>query len=141
MTLGHHLPLVVEVRHASWLAPDAFEFLKSQQLCFANIDQPKSSSSIQGTAHVTGRVAYLRLHGRNAKAWFDRNAGRDQKYDYLYSAKELEPFAASAKAMASQAEALFVIANNHFQGKAVVNAIQLARLIAGIEIPPPEGLK
>jgi uncharacterized protein YecE (DUF72 family) len=134
-------PLVVEVRHISWLAPEAFAFLAGQKLCFANIDQPKSSTSIQGTSHVTGPVAYLRLHGRNARAWFDKNAGRDAKYDYLYSMKELEPFAASATTMASQAESLFVITNNHFQGKAVINAIQLAKLISGLEIPMPEGLK
>jgi len=134
-------PLVVEVRHKSWLKPAAFDFLTSQQLCFANIDQPKSSTSIQGTSLVTGRVAYLRLHGRNAKAWFSREATRDQKYDYLYSQAELEPFAAAARAMAPQAESLFVIANNHFQGKAIVNAIQLTKLIEGIDVPMPEGLR
>ncbi len=133
-------PLVVEVRHISWLKPDAFEFLKARQLCFANIDQPASSTSIRDTSFVTGRVAYLRLHGRNAKAWFRRDAGRDDKYNYLYSVAELIPFAETAKAMAAQAEDLYVITNNHFQGQAVVNAIELAKLIEGIEIPMPPGL-
>ncbi len=129
-------PLVVEVRHRSWL--EAFGFFRELGLCFCNIDQPRSSTAITGTSHVTGPVGYVRLHGRNAKAWFSKGAGRDQKYDYLYSPAELATWADSIRSM--EAEELFVILNNHFQGKAVVNALQLARAL-GKEVEAPEPLR
>lgn len=129
-------PLVVEVRHRSWL--DALDFLKGLRLNFCNIDQPRSTTALTGTSHVTGPVGYVRLHGRNAKAWFDKNAGRDEKYDYLYSPEELRGWVEAAQDM--ETEKTFVIANNHFQGKAVVNALQLKRAL-GQAVEAPEPLK
>jgi len=129
-------PLVVELRHRSWL--DALDFLSGMGLAFCNIDQPRSSTSLSGTRHVTGRVAYIRLHGRNARAWFRKDAGRDEKYDYLYSMEELGEWVEAARTM--EAERVFVITNNHFQGKAVVNALQLRRAL-GQEVAVPEVLR
>lgn len=127
-------PLVVELRHRSWL--EDFDLLRELQLSFCNIDQPPSSTSLDGTRYVTGPIGYVRLHGRNAKAWFDPKAGRDQKYDYLYSPEELKPWAEAVAEM-GQADSLFVITNNHFKGKAVVNALQLAKALGKeVEIPP-----
>lgn len=132
--LGDGAPVVVELRHRSWL--DALDFLSGAGLSFCNIDQPPSSTAITGTRLVTGRVAYIRLHGRNARAWFRRDAGRDEKYDYLYSKDELSGWVEAARGMA--AERVFVIANNHFQGKAVVNALQLKRALdQAAEVPEP----
>ena len=131
-TLG--VPLVVELRHRSWL--EEFDLLRSLKLSFCNIDQPPSAAALTGTRFVTGPVGYVRLHGRNAKAWFDPKAGRDDKYDYLYSSEELKPWTEAVAAM-SEADSLFVITNNHFQGKAVVNAIQLARALGKeVDVPP-----
>ncbi|MBI2900660.1 MAG: DUF72 domain-containing protein [Planctomycetes bacterium] len=126
-------PLVVEVRHRSWL--DALDFLGALKLSFCNIDQPRSSTAITGTTLVTGPVGYVRLHGRNAKAWFSKEAGRDQKYDYLYSPDELRDWSARIREMEGRADAIFVITNNHFLGKGVANALQLRALLG--ETPPP----
>ena len=126
-------PLVIELRHVSWL--DALEFLRGQELNFCNIDQPKSSTAITGTRLVTGPVGYVRLHGRNAKAWFSKDAGRDQKYDYLYSREELRLWEDAIREM--EAEKLFVILNNHFQGKAIANALMLMKALGKDVIPPP----
>jgi len=131
-------PLVVEVRHRSWL--EAIDFLTALKLSFCNIDQPGSSTSITGTDIVTGPVGYIRLHGRNARAWFSKEAGRDQKYDYLYSEEELRPWAEMARGMSTKCDAVFVITNNHFQGKGVLNAIQLMRLLGVPHPPVPAGL-
>jgi uncharacterized protein YecE (DUF72 family) len=132
--LGEWAPLVLEVRHRSWL--EAFDFLRELRLSFCNIDQPRSSTALTGTSLVTGPVGYVRLHGRNAKAWFSKEAGRDQKYDYLYSPDELQPWVEAIRSM--EADRLFVITNNHFQGKAVVNAVELARALGrAVEAPEP----
>jgi uncharacterized protein YecE (DUF72 family) len=129
-------PLVIELRHRSWL--EALDFLRGQGLSFCNIDQPRSSTAITGTHLVTGPLGYVRLHGRNAKAWFSKEAGRDQKYDYLYSPEELSGWVDAVRSMDS--DQLFVVTNNHFQGKAVVNAIQLARAL-GKDVEAPEPLR
>ena len=134
--LGDWAPLVVEVRHRSWL--DALDFFAELGLSFCNIDQPKSSTAITGTRHVMGGVGYVRLHGRNARAWFSKTAGRDEKYDYLYRPDELQEWVDAVRSM--EADRIFVVTNNHFQGKAIVNALQLMRAL-GMTGQVPEPLK
>lgn len=133
------VPLVIEVRHISWA--DAPPFFREIGANFCNVDQPASRTSIQGTDHVTGPVGYVRLHGRNAKAWFTRGAGRDEKYNYLYNAEELKFWADATRRMAKEAEEVYVITNNHFRGQAVVNALQLMLDLTGEASDVPEGLK
>jgi uncharacterized protein YecE (DUF72 family) len=129
-------PLVVELRHVSWL--QAVDFLRAQGLGFCNIDQPPSSTSLTGTRIVTGPVAYVRLHGRNAAAWFRKDAGRDEKYDYLYTREELRLWEEAVREM--EAEKTFLILNNHFQGKAIANAFMLQKAL-GQEIAPPDPVR
>jgi uncharacterized protein YecE (DUF72 family) len=126
-------PLVIELRHTSWL--DALDFIREQQLNFCNIDQPQSSTAITGTRLVTGPIAYVRLHGRNAKAWFDKDAGVNEKYNYLYSREELRLWEEALREM--EAEKTFLILNNHFQGKGIANAFMLMRALGKDVTPPP----
>jgi len=126
-------PLVIELRHDSWL--EALDFLRAEQLNFCNIDQPRSSTAITGTRIVTGPIAYVRLHGRNAKAWFSRDAGVNEKYDYLYSREELRLWEEAVREM--EAEKTFLILNNHFQGKGIANAFMLLRALGKDVTPPP----
>jgi uncharacterized protein YecE (DUF72 family) len=86
---------------------------------------------------VTAAGGYLRLHGRNAAAWFDEGAGRDRRYDYLYTDEELRPLAVAARGMAARAQAVYAVANNHFRGQAVVAALKLKHLIQGVEPEAP----
>ena len=144
------LPLVVEVRHASWDAPDFLAELADEGVGFVNVDQPLFRRSIRPSAVTTSPVGYIRVHGRNWKDWFRKGAGRDARYDYLYTAAELTPWAQRAKAMsASRASTnaadvpsyvpeIFVVTNNHFQGKAVANAAMLESMIEDrkVEVPP-----
>jgi uncharacterized protein YecE (DUF72 family) len=143
------LPLVVEVRHASWDTPDFLAELADEGVGFVNVDQPLFRRSIRPSAVTTSPVGYIRVHGRNWKDWFRKGAGRDARYDYLYTAAELAPWAQRAKAMsasrASPPDAvpnavpeIFVVTNNHFQGKAVANAAMLESMIEDrkVEVPP-----
>ena len=134
-------PILVEVRHISWDDDRAAAWMHDRGAGWCVVDQP----SIQKTTapprpRVTAEIAYLRLHGRNKASWFDANAGRDARYDYLYAMDELRPLADAARGMGAQAKALYVIANNHFRGQAFANALQLKHLIQGIEPEAPEEL-
>ena len=133
-------PLVVEVRHGSWDSEERMAFLRERNLNFCNIDQPLSSKAIGRTNRVTGPIAYYRFHGRNRKAWFDKNAGRDERYDYLYSEDELAPWAGAIESILGQADRVFAMTNNHYRGQAVVNALQLKARLSGLKVRTPETL-
>jgi uncharacterized protein YecE (DUF72 family) len=133
-------PLVVEVRHASWNQPEIFQLLADLGVGFCNIDQPLIGRSIGPSERATAAVGYVRLHGRNYEQWFSSADHPEERYNYLYSVAELEPWAERIKQVARQAEVTYVIANNHFEGKAIVNALQLTQLISHRPIPVPQSL-
>jgi uncharacterized protein YecE (DUF72 family) len=135
-------PLVVEVRHSSWLAPDFLRDLREWGVAFVNIDQPLYHDSIGPTAHVTSHVGYVRVHGRNYKDWFRQKAPVEQRYNYLYTAEELESWADRAKEIVSDpaTKEVYVITNNHYKGKAVANALMLKSMVTGGKVPAPGGV-
>ncbi len=132
--------IVVEVRHASWDSAAVIDFLRKLNLGFCNIDQPVSKGSMGMTRHFTESVGYFRLHGRNAKSWFKGDSGRDEKYNYLYSRKELEEWVPAVAESAKAATRTFVIGNNHFKGQAPANILQLKSLITGDKVRVPAAL-
>jgi uncharacterized protein YecE (DUF72 family) len=132
-------PRVVEVRHESWDQPETIAEFMRQNVGFCNIDQPLLGRSLEPTQHVTSGVGYVRLHGRNYDQWFDSDS-RDDRYNYLYKPAELEKWKGKIETIARQAETTYVIANNHFQGKAAVNALQLKHLLGGKKVAAPETL-
>jgi uncharacterized protein YecE (DUF72 family) len=132
-------PRVVEVRHESWNQPETIaEFMRSN-VGFCNIDQPLLGKSLLPTEHVTSGVGYVRLHGRNYDQWFESD-NRDDRYNYLYKPVELEKWKEKVETIARKAETTYVIANNHFQAKAAVNALELKYLLGGKKVAAPETL-
>lgn len=132
------LPLVVEVRHLSWDSPEVLEELAAQGAGIVNVDQPLFHDSIRPASRATGRVGYVRVHGRNYKDWFRKAAGRDARYDYLYPAGELEPWAKRIRELAAEVPDVYVVTNNHFRGQAAANAAMLESMVEGrqVEAPP-----
>ena len=125
MTTFEDYPLVVEVRHASWNDPEFHVELRQRRVGFCNIDQPVIGRSLAPSSLATGPVGYVRLHGRNYEDWFSEEADQNQRYDYLYSKQELDPWMEKISEISDHASETYVIANNHFRGQAVVNALQL----------------
>ena len=134
-------PVVVEVRHVSWDDDKAAAWMRAHGAGWCVVDQPAAKgATAPARPRVTAEIAYMRLHGRNEAAWFAKDAGRDARYDYLYPMHALRPLADAARSMSTQAKALYVIANNHFRGQALANALQLKHLIQGTEPDAPEEL-
>jgi uncharacterized protein YecE (DUF72 family) len=132
-------PRVVEVRHESWDNPETIAEFMRQSVGFCNIDQPLLGRSLAPTEHVTSGVGYVRLHGRNYEQWFDSD-NRNDRYNYLYKPAELEKWKEKIEIIAHRAESTYVIANNHFQAKAAVNALELKHLLDGKKVRAPETL-
>jgi len=136
-------PLVVEVRHGSWDSPETLELLRTSGVSFCNIDQPIIGRSLGPSAQATSAVGYVRLHGRRYDTWFsdDATIPAHERYNYLYSAEELTPWVTRVHKVTERARETFVITNNHFQGKAVVNALQLISILKGSKVKVPEPLR
>jgi len=134
-------PLVVEVRHESWNVPEFYDWLTEQGIGFVNVDQPLFRKSIKPSARSTAHVGYVRVHGRNYRDWFRKAAGRDERYDYLYTPAELAPWVECTQAVAEEpgTEEVDVVFNNHYKAQAVVNALQFESML-GREVHAPERL-
>jgi uncharacterized protein YecE (DUF72 family) len=132
-----NLPLVLEVRHASWAGADVLEWLSARGVGLVNVDQPLFRNSLRPSAHATAPVGYVRLHGRNYREWFRKDAGRDERYDYLYSADELAPWAERIRQLATRSSDVYAVTNNHRLGKAPANADMLESMLLGEAVTAP----
>jgi uncharacterized protein YecE (DUF72 family) len=136
-------PLVVELRHGSWNHEEVYALLRERGVGFCNIDQPLIGRSMIPSERATAPIGYVRLHGRRYDTWFsdDPTIPPEERYNYLYSEAELAPWVARIRTLVRHSRSTFVITNNHFQGKAVVNALQLLHLITGTRLHVPEPLR
>lgn len=129
----------IEVRHTSWAQPEALAALHRMG-GYCNIDQPRLRDCLGPTQHVFGRSAYVRLHGRNAQNWFAENQPAFERYNYLYSEAELREWVTRINAMATEAENIYIFANNHYRGQGPVNALELRAMLEGERIDVPRDL-
>jgi uncharacterized protein YecE (DUF72 family) len=131
--------LAVEVRHKSWQMPDALQFLEGLGVSVCNLDYPTTWNSFDMQQCTVGKNGYFRMHGRNAEKWFSK-AGRDETYDYYYNQGELTQIKQRVDELARAFKTLTVIANNHYRGAELANALELKVLISGQKQYVPEGL-
>jgi uncharacterized protein YecE (DUF72 family) len=151
--------LVVEVRHKSWQQEGALKFLDELGVSVCNLDYPTGPDSFDMQDCTVGRNGYFRLHGRNREKWFSRaspgfpatarsaetsartsRAGRDEVYNYYYNRDELAGIKERIVRLAAAFETLTVIANNHYRGAELANAIELKVLLSGQKQFVPEAL-
>jgi uncharacterized protein YecE (DUF72 family) len=131
-------PLALEIRHSSWDNQEFYDFLSEHNVCFCNIDQPLIGKSIKPTAICTNpELSYVRLHGRNYKNWFNEKAGRDERYNYLYSKDELEEWIERIKNLGKKSKKVVVITNNHYRGQALANALQIKNMVTQEKLDIP----
>jgi uncharacterized protein YecE (DUF72 family) len=135
-------PVAVELRHRTWSdrIGETADLLGGFGAAWVQIDEPKFRLSIRQNhlPNVKG-FYYMRLHGRNAAKWWTHDAAED-RYNYLYTVDELQPFAETATATDAIVRKAYLYLNNHFSAKSVVNAAVLKSLV-GQDVPgtyPPE---
>ena len=130
--------LFVEVRHTSWNKPEVIKHFSEANLSLCIIDQPQISNSISFNPVVTNDKLYVRLHGRNEKAWYNsiQNFSKDQsydeqsaRYDYLYSPGELIEIKNLINEVKEKVKSIYVIFNNHPKGNAVANAFEMIKFM------------
>lgn len=127
-------PTAVELRHASWgeHSEETKALLAAFDAGWACIDMPQLKGTITQELEPQ-RLLYLRFHGRNREKW-RRHETAEERYDYLYSEEELEPFAEKVREIAAAGESkVLIFFNNHVRGQAPANALMMARQIG---LPP-----
>lgn len=130
------LPVAVEVRHGGFADDGTWrDLLRRLGAAWVSIDQPLISNGLPPIDESTADFSYVRMHGRNHEKWFA--AGQPwERYDYLYSPSELQPWAGRIEAMAGRGDVL-VVMNNHWRGQAVVNAVEMRRRLGQTSDAPP----
>jgi uncharacterized protein YecE (DUF72 family) len=136
-------PVAVELRHSSWSdrTDDTLQLLDAFGAAWTQIDEPKFRFSIrQDLLPNIKSFYYLRLHGRNAAEWWEHEHAED-RYNYLYTERELRPFATAVKTAGALVKKQYVYMNNHFAAQAVADAAVLRHLLDDpIEAPFPAEL-
>ena len=132
-------PMTVELRHRSWTdSHETRDLFTEYDVSWTMIDEPRFKTSIRDVP-VTSRLGYFRFHGRNYKEWW--HGDRDTRYDYLYSPREQAHLQEDVREVAEKAALTFVVYNNHFGGKSVVNAVETKKALGGtVEAELPAAL-
>lgn len=126
-----HLPGVevqVEFRNAAWLTPETGEVLRGLGLGFVCVDEPRIKGLIPPVATATTPTGYIRFHGRNAAKWYTHQQAYE-RYDYLYTAQELEEWLPRIEKLRQKTRRIFIAFNNHFGGQAMNNARMLIKML------------
>jgi uncharacterized protein YecE (DUF72 family) len=112
--------VLVEFRHRSWFesekqTDETLAFLERNGLANVVVDAPKSDARnlIPTVLAVTSRLAYVRFHGRNAKTWNVRGGSAADRFDYLYSEKEMREWVAPARQLEAESEEASALMNTN----------------------------
>jgi uncharacterized protein YecE (DUF72 family) len=142
--------VAVELRNRNWVTGDqraaTLAFFEERKIPLVSVDGPadKHFMVMPSENYVTGKLAYLRCHGRNAEGYIK---GRTvaARFNYLYSEQEVKQLADRAAKMAAQAPAVHVILNNNAEDYAPRNAAQLRKILERdfpqIATGPPSSIK
>jgi len=122
------LPLVIEFRNNAWVQPATYDTLRSLDLAYCCVDEPRLRGLMPAESVTTSRIGYVRFHGRNAAKWW-RHREAWERYDYLYSEEELKEWVPRIREMDGAAEKTYVLYNNCHAGQAARNAQMMLGLL------------
>lgn len=105
---------------------------KLSALPAVNAEQITDRSEIKSP--FIGKTAYIRLHGRNAEAWYSHEEREGEKngsgrYRYDYSDAELCEFVSVVQHALMEGKRTAVFFNNHPDGSGAINARRLKEMI------------
>jgi uncharacterized protein YecE (DUF72 family) len=128
--------LAVELRNRNWVTGaqlrSTIDFLRKHRVGFVNVDAPEAehfSIMPPDLNEITiPDFSYLRLHGRNAKAYLTGKTVA-ARFDYDYSDKEISEVAERSKNFARETKAVHVVFNNNNLDYAPRAAIRLRKAL------------
>jgi uncharacterized protein YecE (DUF72 family) len=128
--------LAIEFRNRNWVVGDqlrsTIDFLRERAVAFVNVDAPPAdhfSIVPSDLNQVTNRdLSYLRLHGRDAKAYLTGKTVAD-RFNYDYSDKEIDGVAKRGEKLSRDANEVHVVFNNNNLDYAPRAAIRLRKTL------------
>jgi uncharacterized protein YecE (DUF72 family) len=137
--------LAIEFRNRNWAVGDqlqsTIDFLRKHHAIFVNVDAPQSDHFMVMPSEVdevtNAQTAYLRLHGRNAKAYITGKTVA-ARFDYDYSDDEIAEVAQRSGRLAREARELHVIFNNNNLDYAPRAALRLRKVLGQIVSTPAQ---
>lgn len=130
-------PSVIEFRHKEWIRESVFNGLAERKAGIVFCDMPQLKNLPDGTAAMTpfiGESAYIRMHGRNADAWYVHDVAQNgsARYDYEYKEEELDEIIAVIRTAEEEGKKVQVFFNNHPKGSGARNARYVREKLARI---------
>ena len=113
----------IEFRHPSWSTEGPWDMLRHYNIGTVMTDSP-AKENLQFLSDITITTAdhsFIRFHGRNTKGHY--------WYNYLYDKEELKPWVEKVSQIKQRTKVLRIYFNNHYGGKAVVNALEFKEMI------------
>jgi uncharacterized protein YecE (DUF72 family) len=137
--------LAIEFRNRNWTTGDqlqsTIDFLQKHHAIFVNVDAPASDHFMVMPSDIdevtNADLAYLRLHGRNAKAYITGKTVA-ARFDYDYSENEIAEVAQRSRKLAKEARELHVIFNNNNLDYAPRAALRLRKALGQIVKTPAQ---
>ncbi|NHI94522.1 MAG: DUF72 domain-containing protein [Candidatus Lokiarchaeota archaeon] len=112
----------IEFRHKSWITDTTFQLLEKYNMAYCIVDEPYKTDErktlIPPVLKITSDFTYIRWHGLNPKHW----------YDYLYSEEQLKEWKEKIQSISDSVKTVYGYFNNHPNGQAPTNCIQLLRI-------------
>jgi len=140
--------LAIEFRNRNWAVGEqlqsTIDFVRKHRAIFVNVDAPESDHFTVMPSNVdevtNPNVAYLRLHGRNARAY---TTGKTvaARFDYDYNDEEIAEVAERGNKLAERARDVHVIFNNNNLDYAPRAALRLRKALGQIVKTPAEMLE
>jgi len=136
--------LAIEFRNRNWVVGDqlgsTIDFLRKHRVGFVNIDAPQAEhfSIIPSDLNeiTNPDFTYLRLHGRDAKAYLTGKTVAT-RFDYNYSDDEVSDVAQRSQELARDAKTVHVVFNNNNLDYAPRAAIRLRKALGQKVAAPP----
>jgi uncharacterized protein YecE (DUF72 family) len=140
--------VAIEFRNRNWAVGDqgesTIDFMRKNRAIFVNVDAPASDHFTVMPSDVDAvtnpKAAYLRLHGRNTKAYITGKTVA-ARFDYNYNDKEVAEIADRSNKLAQEARELHVIFNNNNLDYAPRAALRLRKALGQIVRTPPQALE
>ena len=128
--------LAIELRNRNWVVNDQLgatvKFLRKHRVAFVNVDAPAVdhfSIVPPDLNEITNpEFSYLRLHGRDAKAYLTGKTVA-ARFDYDYSDEEISDVAERSQQLACEAKQIHVVFNNNNLDYAPRAAIRLRKAL------------
>lgn len=137
--------LAIEFRNRNWVTGDQLkstvDFLKRRRVTFVNVDAPAADHFTimpSDVNEITNQgLAYLRLHGRNARAYVTGKTVAT-RFNYDYRDDEIREVTERSRQLAHEADEVHVVFNNNALDYAPRAAARLRRALGQLIPAPPQ---